>query len=29
VDPEKSFRDYHAKYLPVEFSGTWFLPLKP
>jgi len=29
VDPEKSFRDYHAKYLPVEYSGTWFLPLKP
>jgi iron complex transport system substrate-binding protein len=29
VDPEKSFRDYHAKYLPVAYSGTWFLPLTP
>jgi iron complex transport system substrate-binding protein len=29
VDPEKSFREYHARYLPVEYSGTWFLPLKP
>jgi iron complex transport system substrate-binding protein len=29
IDPEKSFRDYHAKYLPVQYSGTWFLPLKP
>jgi ABC-type Fe3+-hydroxamate transport system substrate-binding protein len=29
VDPVQSFRDYHAKYLPVEFSGTWMLGLKP
>ena len=29
VDPEKSFRDYHAKYLPVTYSGAWFLPLTP
>ena len=21
-------RDYHARYLPVPFSGTWMLPLK-
>lgn len=29
VDPDKSFRDYHAKYLPIDYSGTWFAPLKP
>lgn len=29
IDPVQSFRDYHAKYLPVEFSGTWMLKLKP
>ncbi|KPF71698.1 iron siderophore ABC transporter substrate-binding protein [Bosea sp. AAP35] len=29
VDPVRSFRDYHESYLPVAFSGTWMLPLKP
>ncbi len=29
VDPERSFREYHQKYLPVAYSGTWMLPLKP
>ena len=29
IDPVQSFQDYHAKYLPVEFSGTWMLKLKP
>lgn len=29
IDPVQSFRDYHAKYLPVAFSGTWMLPVKP
>jgi len=29
VDPEASFKAYHAKYLPVAYSGTWMLPLKP
>lgn len=29
VDPEASFRRYHEKYLPVAYSGTWMLPLKP
>lgn len=29
LDPEKAFRDYHQKYLPVTFSGTWFLSLNP
>ena len=29
LDPEKAFREYHAKYLPVSYSGTWFLPLSP
>jgi ABC-type Fe3+-hydroxamate transport system substrate-binding protein len=29
VDPDASFRAYHAKYLPVAYSGTWMLPLKP
>jgi iron complex transport system substrate-binding protein len=29
VDPDKSFRDYHAKYLPIDYSGTWFAPLRP
>lgn len=28
VDPVKSFADYHAKYLPVPFSGTWMASLK-
>ena len=29
VDPEASFRAYHEKYLPVAYSGTWMLALKP
>jgi ABC-type Fe3+-hydroxamate transport system substrate-binding protein len=29
VDPEASFRLYHAKYLPVPYAGTWMLGLKP
>lgn len=29
IDPEASFRSYHETYLPVAYSGTWFLPLKP
>jgi ABC-type Fe3+-hydroxamate transport system substrate-binding protein len=29
VDPEASFKAYHAKYLPVAYSGTWMLPLSP
>jgi ABC-type Fe3+-hydroxamate transport system substrate-binding protein len=29
VDPEASFRTYHDKYLPVAYSGTWMLSLKP
>lgn len=29
VDPDASFKDYHARFLPVAFSGTWMLPLKP
>ena len=29
VDPEASFRAYHARYLPVAYSGTWMLPLTP
>jgi len=29
IDPEASFRAYHARYLPVAYSGTWMLPVKP
>jgi iron complex transport system substrate-binding protein len=29
VDPEASFRAYHEKYLPVAYSGTWMLRLRP
>ncbi|MCZ8373802.1 MAG: hypothetical protein O9342_00385 [Beijerinckiaceae bacterium] len=29
ADPEESFRDDHAGYLPVACSGQRFLPLKP
>lgn len=29
IDPVQSFRDYHARYLPVTYSGTWMLGLKP
>jgi ABC-type Fe3+-hydroxamate transport system substrate-binding protein len=29
VDPDRSFREYHEKYLPVPFSGAWMVPLKP
>ena len=28
VDPVRSFADYHAKFLPVAFSGTWMASLK-
>ena len=29
VDPVADLKAYHEKYLPVAFSGTWMLPLKP
>ncbi len=29
VDPEVSFKAYHAKYLPVAYSGVWMLSVKP
>lgn len=29
VDPAQSFRDYHARFLPVSYSGTWMLALTP
>ena len=29
VDPEASFRNYHAKYLPVAYSGNWMVRIKP
>lgn len=29
VDPEADFREYHRKYLPIAYEGTWMLPLKP
>lgn len=29
VDPVASFRAYHKAFLPIGFSGTWMLPLKP
>ncbi len=28
LDPDKTFREIHAKYLPVAYSGTWFLALE-
>lgn len=27
LDPEKTFREIHAKFLPVAYSGTWFLSI--
>ncbi|MBL8838717.1 MAG: ABC transporter substrate-binding protein [Alphaproteobacteria bacterium] len=29
VDPIRSLRAYHDRFLPVAFSGTWMLPLRP
>ena len=29
LDPEASFREYHEKFLPVAYGGTWMLPLTP
>lgn len=29
VDPVAAFKGYHERYLPIRFSGTWMLPLKP
>ncbi len=29
VDPAKELADFHNKYLPVPFSGTWFVRWKP
>lgn len=29
VDPDAAFKAYHAKYLPVAYSGTWMLSLVP
>jgi iron complex transport system substrate-binding protein len=27
LDPEKSLKEYHEKYLPVDYSGVWFISL--
>ena len=24
IDPAKGLAEFHAKFLPVQFSGTWF-----
>jgi ABC-type Fe3+-hydroxamate transport system substrate-binding protein len=29
VDPDRSFREYHERYLPVPYSGAWMVPMKP
>jgi ABC-type Fe3+-hydroxamate transport system substrate-binding protein len=29
VDPEANFKAYHARYLPVAYSGTWMIRLTP
>lgn len=29
IDPVQSLRDYHERFLPVPFAGTWMLPLTP
>jgi ABC-type Fe3+-hydroxamate transport system substrate-binding protein len=29
VDPDANFRAYHARYLPVGYSGTWIIRLTP
>lgn len=29
VDPAEAFRAYHAKYLPVAYSGTWMARVTP
>jgi hypothetical protein len=29
VDPVESFKAYHAKYLPVAYSGVWMLSAAP
>ncbi len=29
VDPVAKLRDYHARFLPVPFSGTWLVRLAP
>ncbi|CAH1655530.1 ABC transporter substrate-binding protein [Chelatococcus asaccharovorans] len=29
VDPVLNFKNYHEHYLPVPYSGTWMLTLKP
>jgi ABC-type Fe3+-hydroxamate transport system substrate-binding protein len=29
VDPDANFRAYHARYLPVGYSGTWMIRLTP
>jgi iron complex transport system substrate-binding protein len=29
LDPIAKLRDYHARWLPVAFAGTWLVPLRP
>jgi len=29
IDPVAKLRDYHARFLPVAFSGTWLVPIRP
>lgn len=29
IDPVANFKAYHEKYLPIAYSGTWMLTLKP
>ena len=27
LDPEESFKEYHERFLPVDYSGVWTLPI--
>ncbi|RZS53307.1 ABC transporter substrate-binding protein [Sphaerotilus mobilis] len=29
LDPEAAMKSFHARYLPVPYSGTWMLPIQP
>lgn len=29
IDPRAELAEYHRRFLPVAFNGTWFLPLTP
>ena len=28
IDPEENFREFHRRFMPIEYSGTWMITIE-